>query len=337
MSNASREHARQSPTMHGPNERASAQASVDPVAVLRHRTVPHPGRPKRSRRVNGAAIDPDDWTTRAFLAFADVLGRYHRHRVVHLARLQTPLRRGRRVLLVGNHALDIVDPLLLLATVFRRVHRVPRFIGHESGWFQVPVLRRISARFHVIPSRRPDEALAALFRDGFLMLYPGGVTEAGMRRYRDEPYRLKWAGRAGFLRLALDADADVVFVAAVGSDEAYYQSRLSVPERLVRLLDSGDGSRYRGMPLAFGLCGIHLLPGVFPLPVRLTHVLSGPLDLGDREAARRDPGAFARLHERVWHDCQRFLDDAVAARDEYSDPLDRSVRRAEQLLQRFRL
>jgi len=322
--------------MQVPGERVKEKAGVDPVAVLRHRTVPYAKVPTGLAPVTGLAIDSDDWATRAFLTVADVLGRYHRHRVIHLARLQTLLFRGRRVVLVGNHALDIVDPLLLLATVFRRLHRVPRFIGHENGWFRTPVFRSISARFQIIPSRRPEEALAALRRDGFLMLYPGAITEAGMRRYRDEPYRLKWAGRTGFLRLALEADAAIVFVAAVGCDEAYYQSAISVPEALVRLLDAGDGARYRGMPLAFGLCGIHLVPGVFPLPVRLTHVLSGPIDLADRERARRDPEAFAALHGRVWQQCQRFLDDVIDSREQYSDGLDRLVRRAERLLQRFR-
>ena len=107
------------------------------------------------------------WPTRAFLSLADALVRYHRHRVVNLDRLRRLFRSGRRVLLVGNHALDIADPLLLLATVFRKLHRAPRFIGHENGWFRVPVLRDISARFNIIPSRRPELAVAALRRTGF--------------------------------------------------------------------------------------------------------------------------------------------------------------------------
>src|SRR5262249_33592 len=107
----------------------------------------------RRRPVTGAAIDADAWPTRAFVGFADVLRRYHRPRVGHLARLERALRSGRRVLLVGNHALDIVDPLLLLATVFDQLHRVPTFIGHENGWFRLPVLRNISAFFPIIPSR----------------------------------------------------------------------------------------------------------------------------------------------------------------------------------------
>jgi 1-acyl-sn-glycerol-3-phosphate acyltransferase len=283
--------------------------------------------------VTGAAIERDAWPTRAFLALAEILGRYHRHRVVNLGRLRRALRSGRRVILVGNHALDIVDPLLLLATVFNKLHRVPRFVGHENGWFRVPVLRAVSARFKIIPSRRPEEAAAALRSDGFLMLYPGAIREAGMRSYRDEPYRLKWEGRSGFLRLALEADADIVFVAALGSDEAYYQSALSMPEALIRLVNGGDSARYRGMPLTLGLLGVHLVPGLFPLPVRLTHVIARPLDLGDRAQALWDPRTFADLHARVWTDCQRYLDRAVADRARYSDRVDRAVRGAERLLQ----
>ena len=83
---------------------------------------------RRAAAVAGAAIDPDAWPTRAFLGAADMLGRYHRHQVVHLERLRRLLRSGHRVLLVGNHALDIVDPLLFLATVFRKLQRVPHFV-----------------------------------------------------------------------------------------------------------------------------------------------------------------------------------------------------------------
>jgi 1-acyl-sn-glycerol-3-phosphate acyltransferase len=291
----------------------------------------------RAGRVSGAPIDLEAWPTRLFFGLADALGSYHRHQVVNLGRLRRLLRSDRPVLLVGNHALDIVDPLLLLATIFRKLHRVPRFIGHRNGWFNVPVLREISARFQIVPSNHPEEAEAALRRDGFLMLYPGAIREAGMRSYRDEPYRLKWEGRTGFLRLALAADAEVVFVAALGSDEAYYQSVLPTPETLIGLINGGDGARYRGMRLRFGLLGMHLVPGLLPFPVRLTHVIAKPLDLGDRERARRDPEALAELHGRVWDDCQRFLDRVVADRARYTDTLDRSVRGAERVLERIGL
>lgn len=318
-----------------------ATVFVEPVpaehAALGAGTAPAFRRRARAGRVSGAPIDLEAWPTRVFFGLADVLGRYHRHQVINLDRLRRLLRSDRRVVLVGNHALDIVDPLLLLATIFRTLHRVPRFIGHQNGWFRVPVLREISARFQIIPSHRPEEAEAALRRDGFLMLYPGAIREAGMRSYRDEPYRLKWEGRTGFLRLALATDAEVVFVAALGSEEAYYQSVLPTPETLIGLINGGDGARYRGMRLRFGLLGMHLVPGLLPFPVRLTHVIAKPLDLGDRERAQRDPEALAELHGRVWHDCQRFLDRVVANRARYTDALDRSIRGTERLLERIGL
>ncbi len=269
-----------------------------------------------------------------FLAAADALARYHRHHVLHVERLARLFDGGRRVVVVGTHTLDIVDPLLFCATVYRQLGRVLRFIGHEKGWFRIPLLRDVSARFQVIASRKPEETLAALRRDGFLMLYPGANREAAMRSYRDEPYRLKWEGRMGYLRTALEADAEIVFVAAIGSDEMYYQSLIPTPERLIGWLNGGDAVRYRGARLTFGMLGAHLVPGLFPWPVQLTHVVSEPIVLGDRARARRDPEALAALHESVWAECQAFLDGWVKRRDAHSDALDGAIRSLQGLLQR---
>src|SRR5262249_24383964 len=137
---------------------SEATVFVEPMpaerAALGAETAPASCRRARAGRVSGAPIDLEAWPTLLFFGAARVLSRYHRYQVVNLERLGRLLRRDRPVLLVGNHALDIVDPLLLLATIFRKLHRVPRFIGHQNGWFNVPVLREISARFQIIPSHR---------------------------------------------------------------------------------------------------------------------------------------------------------------------------------------
>ncbi len=41
---------------------------------------------------------------------------------------------------------------------------------------------------------------------------------------------------------------------------------------------------------------------------------------------------LARLHARVWAECQTFLDAAVAARERSAPPLDRAIRWAERRL-----
>jgi hypothetical protein len=286
--------------------------------------------------LRGIGADPDDAATRAFVAAARVLRGYHRHTVVGLDRLERLIEERRRVVIVGNHALEIVGALMFCATLFERIGRAPHFIGHENGWFRVPVLRDISAHFGVLPSRQLDRTIEAVREDGLLMLYPGANREAALRSYRDEPYRLKWEGRSGFLRVALEAEAEVVFVASVGADEAYYQSRLPTPRALLRLANAGD-DRYRGARLGFGLTGPHLIPGLFPLPVRIRHVVSEPLDLGDRERARRDPHAFDALHCDVGERCQKLLDLAVERREEDADLLDRTLRGGQRWLQRLGL
>jgi hypothetical protein len=279
-------------------------------------------------------IDRADLPTAGLIGIARLLARYHRHRVRHIDRLLGLLRAGRAVVVIGNHALDVVDALLFVAAILKRYGRVPRFISHTS-WQRLPGLRTISERYRVVPSRSMADASRALAEDRFLMLFPGGASEAALRSYRDEPYRLKWENRLGFLRLALEHDAEIVFVAAVGNEEMYFQSTLPTPDVLIRLAAAGDGTRYRGSYLRFGLAGIHALPGVFPLPVQVTHEVSPPLMLGDRALARRDPGALAALHRSVCQACQTFLDRAVARRERSSDLVDRTIRVGERLVQRI--
>ena len=112
--------------------------------------------PVSAPRVSGMEIDPSDWVARSFLAFATLMRRYHRHRIFHLERLGKLLKGGRRVVIVANHALDVIDPMLFVATVLERYGRIPRFIGHEVGSFNVPVPNNIAQRFKVLPSRRPE-------------------------------------------------------------------------------------------------------------------------------------------------------------------------------------
>ncbi len=280
----------------------------------------------------GIQLNQNDPLVRLLLGYAHLLRRYHRHRVLQLERLGRLLQNGRRVVLVGNHVLDVLDPLLFTAVLIERYGRIPNFIGHENLIFRLPGLSELATQYRMIPSRHMHAAAAALRTTGLLMLYPGSGSEAARRSYRDEPYRLKWEQRTGFLRLALRYDAEILFVAAVGVDEMYYQSSLEIPLWLLRLFSA---ERYQGSRLQFGVLGPHLLPTLLPLPVRITHVVSPPLDLRDRLAARRSGATFAQLHRRVVEQCQALLDVAVAQRDRDAPLMDRVVRAGERLLQRI--
>jgi 1-acyl-sn-glycerol-3-phosphate acyltransferase len=275
-------------------------------------------------------VEANHWANLVMQGFGGALRLYHRHQVDGLAHLTDALAARRPVILVGNHCLDLVDPLMLTVAVYRETGRVLRFIAHGNLFFSIPGLRTLAPIWGLIPNRHVELADAALRDEGALMLYPGSGTEAILRSYRREPYRLKWDGKHGFVQLAARHHAAILFVAGIGIDEMYYQTDVAMPASAVRYGNAGDAEYYQGARMQIGAAGVHLLPGVLPLPVRISHVISPPLAF-DPALDPDDADAVAHAQIHLWAEAQAFLDAAVTARA--SDPLDRGLRGAMRWLQ----
>jgi hypothetical protein len=204
----------------------------------------------RAAAVTGATIDPEAWLTRAFLSLAD-------------ARPLSPASSSTSSDSAGSSAPVAACSwsATMRSTSSTRCcsgdgvpQAPPRAALHRPRERLVPRSRaaRHIARFNIIPSRRPRSGCGPASRR---------LSCCTARFARPEcaataTSRTGSSGRdAAALRLALDAEADVVFVAALGNDEAYYQSAFPMPGALTRLVNAGDGDRYRGMRLAFGLLG----------------------------------------------------------------------------------
>lgn len=277
-------------------------------------------------------VDPSHWANLVMRGSAAALRRYHRHTIHGLEHLTAARATGRPVVLVGNHCLDLVDPLMLTVGIYGETGCLLRFIAHGNLFFTIPGLRTLAPVWGLIPNRHLELADAALRDEGALMLYPGSGTEAILRSYRREPYCLKWDGKHGFVQLAARHRATILFVAGIGIDEMYYQTDLPMPASAIRYANAGDAGYYQGARMQIGAAGLHVLPGVLPLPVRITHVISPPLTL-DPDLDPDDAGGVAHAQIRIWAEAQTFLDAAVAARA--SDPLDRGLRGAMRWLQRL--
>jgi 1-acyl-sn-glycerol-3-phosphate acyltransferase len=277
-------------------------------------------------------VDPTHWANLLMQGTGNALRRYHRHTVRGLHHLTTAFSSGRPVVLVGNHCLDLVDPLMLTVAVYRETGRLLRFIAHGNLFFTIPGLRTLAPIWGLIPNRHVELADAAVRDEGALMLYPGSGTEAILRSYRREPYRLKWDGKHGFVQLAARHRATILFVAGIGIDEMYYQTDVPMPASAVRYGNAGDADYYQGARMQIGAAGLHVLPGVLPLPVRITHTISPPLAL-DPDLDPDDADAVAHAQIGLWAESQAFLDATVAARD--SDLVDRGLRGAMAWLQRL--
>jgi 1-acyl-sn-glycerol-3-phosphate acyltransferase len=234
-----------------------------------------------------APLDPGRWRYRgAYLPFARALARYHR------ARLEGgPPPEGPCIYVAlhgaGYLVLDLVVAGYLIAGEewhARGAPRTPlRVVAAESRLEKVlPGLPRAKRDLGLIDPAE-ESCRAVLARGEQLLVTPGGAREA--RPSRDF-YRLRWAGRYGFARLALASGAPLVPLAVVGGAEAY------------------PGFRVGRLSLWSPL----------PLPARLDVALGAPIRVERRPGAERDLAAVSALHAIAWERTQALYDRVRARR-----------------------
>jgi 1-acyl-sn-glycerol-3-phosphate acyltransferase len=124
----------------------------------------------------------------------------------------------RPVLLAGNHTvMGLLDvPLMLLGLREQRGLRLRPLGDHIH--FRIPGWRDFLRLYGTVEGT--PEACRALMRAGeSILVFPGGAREVFKRK--GEKYRLLWANRTGFVRLAIEHGYPIVPFAAVGAEECY--------------------------------------------------------------------------------------------------------------------
>src|SRR5690606_29971245 len=139
------------------------------------------------------------------------------------------------VLLVGNHSGGNLTPdtgvFALAFSAYFGVERPFYQLAHNLvvAWPGLGFLRRFGT-----VTASPETAEAALGAGAALLVYPGGDHE--VHRPSWESARIDFAGRRGFVRLALDAGVPIVPVVSIGGQEtALFLSRGDALARLLRL------------------------------------------------------------------------------------------------------
>jgi 1-acyl-sn-glycerol-3-phosphate acyltransferase len=266
--------------------------------------------------VGGNGHAPDDWldawdpqyirtTLPTLRLFSDV---YHRAEVRGLNNIpeEGP------VLLVGNHSGGtLISDTFVFAQAFydhfgplRRFHQ----LAHDLV-FQLPGVRASLSRFGTVPAS-PENMGRALERGAALLVYPGGDHET----YRPswESAEIDFAGRTGFVRLAIEHGVPIVPVVAIGGQEtALFLGR---GRRLARLLRLDSLLRLKVLPAQVGPpFGVTVmdLPGRIPLPAKITIRALPKIDLEARLGAHPD---IEEAYELVTGKMQSALYDLDAER-----------------------
>ncbi|MFN2582951.1 MAG: lysophospholipid acyltransferase family protein [Candidatus Dormibacteria bacterium] len=199
------------------------------------------------------------------------------------------------VLLVGNHSGGnmIVDTFvftLAFSTRFgveRRFHQLAHnlvlLLGQYFPW--VPDLRK----FGTI-SASHENAERALHAGGAVLVYPGGDYET--HRPSWESAKVDFAGRKGFIRLALRNNVPIVPIVSIGGQEtALFLSR---GEWLAQMLQLDRMFRLKVLPISLALpWGLNVSDMLthIPLPAKLTIEALPAIDLHDQFGERPDVNA----------------------------------------------
>ena len=215
------------------------------------------------------------------------------------------------VLLVGNHSGGNMSPDSLVFTlafstyfgVERRFHQ----LAHNLV-LSMPGLGFLRKYGAVAAS--PQNAARALDSGAALLVYPGGDVE--VHRPTWEGNTVNFAGRRGFVRLALEHDVPIVPVVAIGGQEtALFLGR---GERVARLLMLDRIFRLKVVPLSIAVpWGLNVGDafGHIPLPAKITVEVLPAIHL--REQFGPDPDVD-EIYDHVTETMQETLDALASER-----------------------
>jgi 1-acyl-sn-glycerol-3-phosphate acyltransferase len=207
-----------------------------------------------------------------------------------------------RFLLVGNHtqfgAEGLLIPLLVRRAIGMRVRPLTdRNFGHMGG-LPGDLLAAVGA---VVGA--PETARELMVHDEPILVFPGGGRE--IAKFKGEEYTLRWLGRTGFARLAVEYNYPIVPVGLVGGDDVY-RSMTTRDGRWGRLSQSLterlSGRSDMAMPLMRGIG-----PTFIPRPQRMYLRFGSPVYTAKP----------ARVVEETWvttvkQDTQQSLEQILA-------------------------
>ena len=267
-----------------------------------------------SRTLDGNDLDAwdPDYIRRILPAWRAIMGTYFRGEVRGLDNIPG----DGPSLLVGNHSggTMIADTFVFAQAFYHRFGPERRFhqLAHDLV-FRVPGLRTLVQRWGTVPAS-PSNMRRALNQDSALLVYPGGDEETFRPSWQSGD--VDFAGRKGFVRLALEQGVPIVPVVAIGGQEtALFVTR---GQRAARVTRWADLTRIKVLPVAFAPpFGVSLLdlPLRLPLPAKITIEVLPPIDLEKRFGPNPD-------HEEVYEEVTGDMQDALSGlQDERTVPV----------------
>ncbi len=215
------------------------------------------------------------------------------------------------VLLVGNHSGGNMTPDTIVFTL-----AFSTYFGVERHFYQLAHNLVLSLpglgflrKFGTVAAS-PENARKALQDGSALLVYPGGDVE--VHRPSWHRHEVDFAGRKGFIRLAIEENVPIVPVVSVGGQEtALFLTR---GERLAKLLALDRVFRLKVLPISLAVpWGLNVgdMMGHIPLPAKITIEALPPIDLQAEFGPKPDP---TEVYDHLIRVMQETLDALASER-----------------------
>jgi 1-acyl-sn-glycerol-3-phosphate acyltransferase len=229
-----------------------------------------------------------------------------------------------KVLLVGSHngGLGVPDMIMMMYDWFSRFGTKRPVYGlmHPSVWKFNPSLARLAGKVGAIPAN-PKMAIAALHAGASLLVYPGGAQD--VFRPFHQRHKIYFAGRKGFIKLALREKVPIIPLISDGAHETLiilgdcYAFVKQFHEWGMPWLYDTDPEVF---PIYLGLpwgVGIGPLPN-FPFPVPIHTRVCAPIifEQYGRDAAS-DRAYVDACYDLVLSKMQQELDKLILVQSSY--------------------
>lgn len=215
------------------------------------------------------------------------------------------------VLLVGNHSGgNAIPDTVIFALAFSAHFGVERRLHPLVHNLVLALPLPFDMRKFGCVSASHQNARLAFERDAAVLVYPGGDWETHRPSWQSG--RIDFAGRKGFVQLALEADVPIVPLVSLGGQEtALFLTR---GERLASALQLDRLFRLKVLPISLAIpwglnVGDMLLH--WPAPAKITIEAMEPIDLRERFGPEPDAD---EVYDRVTELMQGKLDELCAER-----------------------
>jgi 1-acyl-sn-glycerol-3-phosphate acyltransferase len=219
-----------------------------------------------------------------------------------------------KMLIVGSHNGGMIAPdtLMFMVDWFQRFGAERSVYGlmHPNVWM-VPGYAKLTVQLGAIRAH-PKMAIAALRGDAAVLVYPGGAED--LWRPHHDRYRIHFAGRKGFIKLALREGVPIVPAISVGAHDTlivlanFYQQLRQLHEWGMPWplgIDPIVFPIYLGLP--WGLA-IGPWPNI-PMPVQIHTRICAPIVFErSGRAAANDQDYVETCYQRVYIQMQEELD-----------------------------